>query len=100
MCGKGVTDRRTAEQNAKIQAMCRDVSQQVVWHGSRISQDGWRAMFAASLWGQKTVPNLDNTGFIILGRPTRRLPVKEASDLIDFIYAFGAEHNVKFKGDK
>ncbi len=32
-------DTRTLEQNARLNAMCQDVSRAVVWHGQRLSKD-------------------------------------------------------------
>jgi NinB protein. len=42
------------------------------------------------------VPNLDGTGFIILGQSTRAMSKKELSNLLELAYAFGAEHDVKW----
>lgn len=44
----------------------------------------------------KTVPNLDGTGFIVLGQSTRRMSKKELSDLLELAYAFGAEKGVNW----
>jgi hypothetical protein len=43
------------------------------------------------------VPNIDGNGFVVLGQHTRGFSKKQASDLIELINAFGAEHNVTFK---
>lgn len=87
---------RTNDQNAKLQAMCGDVAEQVQWHGQWLSKDDWRHMFVASYRkGQRAVPGIDG-GFVVLGASSRDLRVAEAADVIEIIYAFGAEHGVQW----
>jgi len=87
---------RTLDQNAKLNAMCGDVSAQVEWHGQWLSKDDWRHMFVASYRkGQKVVPGIDG-GFVVLGASSRDLRVKECADVIEIIYAFGSEHDVEW----
>ena len=87
---------RTLEQNARMWATLTDISEQVVWHGLKLTPEEWKHVFTATLKGQKTVPNLDGTGFIILGQSTRAMSKKELSNLLELAYAFGAEHDVKW----
>lgn len=87
---------RTSEQNNKLQAMLGDVAEQVVWHGQHLSKDDWRHMFVASYRkGQRAVPGIDG-GFVVLGASSRDLRVAECADVIEIIYAFGAEHGVRW----
>jgi hypothetical protein len=44
----------------------------------------------------RVVPNIDGTGFVPLGRSSSKLTVKEMTDLIELIFAFGAKHGVTF----
>lgn len=87
---------RTLEQNARMWATLTDISEQVVWHGLKLTPEEWKHVFTATLKGQKTVPNLDGTGFIILGQSTRTMSKKELSNLLELAYAFGAERDVKW----
>jgi len=87
---------RTLEQNARMWATLTDISEQVVWHSLKLTPEEWKHVFTATLKGQKTVPNLDGTGFIILGQSTRAMSKKEFSNLLELAYAFGAEHDVKW----
>ena len=87
---------RTLEQNARMWATLTDISEQVVWHGLKLTPEEWKHVFTATLKGQKTVPNLDGTGFIILGQSTRTMSKKEFSNLLELAYAFGAEQGVKW----
>jgi hypothetical protein len=94
MCGRG--ERRSLEQNDRMWAMLTDVSQQVDWHGQRLSKEEWKDVFTAALKRQKVVPGLDG-GFVVLGTSTRRMTVAEVSELMELIAAFGAERSVQFK---
>ena len=90
---------RSLEQNALLWACLHDVSQQVIWHGRRLSPESWKHLFSASLNGQEAVPNLSGDGFVVLGKSTSKMRVSEMRDLIEIIFAFGAEQGVKWKRD-
>lgn len=88
---------RTLEQNAKLWAMLNDVSEQVNWHGQKLTPEDWKHVFSAALNQQRVVPNIDSTGFVVLGQSTSKMAVRQMADMIELINAFGAEHGVKFK---
>lgn len=88
---------RTLEQNAKLWAMLTDVSQQVNWHGQKLSQEDWKHVFSAALNQQRVVPNLDGNGFVVLGQSTSRMSVSQMSEMIELMHAFGAQNGVIFK---
>lgn len=86
--------KRTSEQNRKLNAMCGDLAEQVLWHGQAIGKDDWRHMFVAAYRKeQRIVPGI-NGGFVVLGASSRKLTVSECSEVIEMIYAFGAEREV------
>ena len=85
---------RNLEQNAKMWAMLHDIEQQCEWHGIKLADEEWKDLFSAGLVKSKVVPNLDGTGFVILGQRTSQMTKSQMSDLIELIYAFGAERNV------
>lgn len=87
---------RTLEANAAMWAMLKDVSEQVVWHGRRLSSESWKHVFTSALKKQDVVPNLDGTGFVVLGQSTSSMSKREMSDLLELIAAFGAQNNVQF----
>lgn len=88
---------RTLEQNSKLWATLTDVSEQVNWHGQKLTPEDWKHVFSAALNQQRVVPNIDSTGFVVLGQSTSKMTVRQMSDMIELINAFGAEHGVKFK---
>lgn len=88
---------RTLDQNARFWAMCTDVSEQLTWHGVRLSPPDWRLVFLDALKREvRMVPNLDGNGFVNLGRSSSDLSKEEMSDLMLLIEKFGAEHGVVF----
>ena len=98
--GANAPRRRNGAQNDRLNAMCGDVAKQVVWHGQRLSRDDWRHMFVASFRkGQKVVPGIDG-GFVVLGASSRQLTEAECSEVIELLFAFGAEHNVQWRNEK
>lgn len=84
---------RTLEQNAKLWAMLGDLSRQIHWHGQKLTPENWKDMCTAALKRQQVVPGIDG-GFVVLGTSTRRMTKPEMGELIEFMYAFGAQHNV------
>ena len=88
---------RSLEQNAKLWACLTDVSNQVNWHGRKLSPESWKCVFSASLKAQDVVPNIDGTGFVVMAQSTSNMTIKEMVDLIELIHAFGAQNNVVFR---
>lgn len=90
---------RSTEQNAKMHAMLGEVSSQVVWYGRKLSVEDWKNIFSASLRKAQVVPGIDPGTVVPLGIHTSTMTVDEMSNMIELIYAFGAdpEHLVTFK---
>jgi len=86
---------RTLEQNAALWPLLEEISQQVLWHGLRLTEKQWKDIFTATLKGQQSVPNLEGNGFIILGQSSSKMSKKEFSDLLTLAQAFAAQHDVK-----
>jgi len=86
---------RSAQANAKMWAMLRDLSQQVVWHGQKLHESDWKTVMTAALKRYRIVPGIDG-GFVMLGSSTSRMTVAEMCELIDLIEAFGAQQGVRF----
>ena len=91
---------RNSEQNARLWASLGEVAKQVEWYGKKLTPEDWKNIFSASLRKLTVVPNLDGSGFVALGLSTSSMTKREMSDLLELIYAFGAERGVVFKDDK
>lgn len=91
---------RTLGQSAKLHAMLADVARQVEWpvNGKmeRLSVDDWKAVVVASLMQEKRMAAGLRGGFVILGKRTSSMSIREMSDAIEFLYSFGAEHGVQW----
>jgi hypothetical protein len=88
--------KRSIPQNDKLWATLTDVSQQVVWHGQKLTPEDWKDMFTASLRKARVVPGIDPGSFVLLGLHTSDMSKGEMSDLLELIHAFGAERGVVF----
>ena len=87
---------RSLEQNSRLWASLNEISKQVDWHGRKLTPEDWKHVFSASLKKMEVVPNLEGTGFVALGLSTSKMTKRELSDLLELVYAFGAEHGVLF----
>ncbi|OZI74567.1 recombination protein NinB [Bordetella genomosp. 12] len=89
---------RTLGQSAKLHAMLADVSRQVKWpvNGQleRLSIDDWKAVIVASLMQEKRMAAGVRGGFVILGKRTSSMTIREMSECIEFLYSFGDEQGV------
>jgi hypothetical protein len=89
--------RRSVSQNSAMWAALTDVATQVRWHGLTLDTSDWKLLFLDALKREnRMVPNLDNNGFVSLGRSSSDLTKEEMSDLIELIHAFGSNHGVVF----
>ena len=86
---------RTTDQNSKLWAMLSDVSRAKP-EGRVHTAEIWKCLFMNAL-GHETAfeTGLDNRPFPI-GFQSSRLTKAQMSDLIEFVYAYGAEHDVKW----
>jgi hypothetical protein len=87
---------RSLEQNARMWAMLSEVGAQVTWYSKKLTPEDWKHVFSSSLRKLDVVPNLDGTGFVALGLSTSQMTKSEMTDMIEAIYAFGAERGVRF----
>lgn len=89
------TEGRSLDQNAKQWAMYTDLSEQLVWHGSKLSPTEWKDLLSHDWQGQKIVPGISG-GFCALGIKTSKLNKREFADLLEIVYAFGAQQGVQW----
>lgn len=87
---------RTLEQNALLWPLLGALSRQLDWHGQKLSSDDWKDLLTASLTRQRSAPAIDGGGFVVFGQRTSQFTKSMLSQLIELIYAFGAERGVDF----
>ena len=86
---------RSKDQNVKMWAMISDVSRARP-QGRCHTPDVWKALFMKACGhAVQFTEGLDGEPFPV-GFRSSRLSVRQMSDLIETIYMYGAEHNVKW----
>ncbi|MCH8506471.1 MAG: recombination protein NinB, partial [Ectothiorhodospiraceae bacterium] len=60
-----------------------------------MAREEWKDLFTTSLRKQSMAPGIDG-GMVILGLHTRRLSKQEFSDLIELMYEFGSNRDVRW----
>lgn len=93
---------RSNEQNAILHAVLTDIANQIDWHGKKLNPDIWKRLCVASWLREKNqspvlIPALDGSGFDVVYEKTSKLTVTQCSELLEWCFAFGAEHGVKFR---
>jgi hypothetical protein len=93
--------KRSTEQNARMWAMLTDVSKQATHMGRRYTPEEWKVLFMQAI-GQEVqfVPALDGKTFVPFGYRSSELSKAEMSELIESIFAWGAQNGVVFHDDE
>lgn len=89
-------NKRTLEQNARLHAMIDDVAEQLTHYGQKLPAWKWKRLFVASMADIEIIPGLGAGEFVPMWKSTTELSVPEASDLMEIVAAYGAEHGVVF----
>lgn len=94
--------RRTLPQNDLLHVLATAVATQVDWpigSGKKRDIEAWKDIFTAALLSAKheldVVPGIEG-GFVLLGMHTSQMKKAEMGELIELIYAFGANHGLTF----
>lgn len=90
---------RNGEQNALLHALIGEIAASVEWAGKRRDAETWKRLLVAAWCRVKgehmeILPALDGHGVDIVPARTSALSKKECADLISFIEAWAAEHEV------
>ena len=97
----GLNEQRTLDQNKKFHAMLTDIAKQVVWDGDKHDQAWWKFIVLGAAYGQVFVRNPFGEGFVCANkRRSSGLEIPSMADLIEQLYAFGAEKDVKWTDEK
>ena len=96
-------ERRSDAQNRLLHSVLQDIAQQVDWHGKKFDVVTWKRLCMAA-WlreaggNPELIPALDGSGFDVIYERTSKLNKTQCSELIEWCFAFGADHGVKFRG--
>lgn len=87
--------KRTTDQNARMWAMLTDIATQKTHMGRRYTPDQWKVLFMHACGREvQFIPALDGSTFIPWGQSSSDLSKGEMSELIEFLFAWGAENGV------
>jgi hypothetical protein len=89
--------KRTLPQNDRMWAMLTDIATQKEHVGRKYTPDQWKVLFMHACGREvQFVPALDNSTFIPWGQSSSDLSKQEMTDLIEFMFQWGAENGVRF----
>lgn len=95
--------KRTSDQNRRMWPLLHDLSAQVIWYGQKYTPDDWKDLITALVAKtkneqQRTAPGICG-GVVMFGSRTSKMRVSEMVEVIEAIYWFGTEQNVKFSDE-
>lgn len=83
----------TEQQRKILNAACGDLSDQISWHGFRLSKDDWRHMLAGTFLGWRLMPGIDlgegRHSMIMLGGSSLDLNKEQCMQAIEMAFAIG-----------
>ena len=91
---------KTREQEEKYHAMIGDIAKQAQHMGAKWSAEDWKRLLVDQFLREaedkqsKIVPNLDGTGIVQLGLQTRNFTKEQASEFVEWLYAWSAENGI------
>lgn len=94
-------EKRSDAENRMLHAMLGYISKRMEWAGSKRDPETWKRLLTAA-WlrarGEpvEMLPALDGCGVDIVFRRTSSLTRKECAELIEFIFAWGADNDIQF----
>ncbi|QOI04587.1 recombination protein NinB [Pseudomonas savastanoi] len=92
---------RSGEQNKKLHASLTNISRQVEHAGRKWDVLIWKRLLTAA-WLREAgdqpqlIPAVDGHGFDVVYERTSKLTVAQCASLLEWIAAFGAEHQVRW----
>jgi hypothetical protein len=94
-------EKRSDEQNRRFHAMCADISRAgIQWAGKPRTPEQWKVLLVsghatATKEGAEIIPGIEGE-FVNIRESTALMSKKRGSSLIEYTFAFGAEHGVRW----
>ena len=91
---------KSREQEEKYHAMISEIAKQAQHMGASWDAESWKRLLVDQFCkdtGLKTgvvMPNLSGDGIVQLGFQTRKFTKEQASEFVEWLYAWSAEHGV------
>lgn len=93
-------DARSIEQNALLWSWLTAISEQLPWHGEKLSPNDYKDILTAGLRQSHVVPGINEGTYVPLGLRTSSMSRSEMTALLELIAAFAAEHGVKLPDEE
>jgi len=87
--------KRSLSQNNKQWVLLNDISQQIEWHGEKLTPEEFKWLLTAAVKGTKCVRGVDG-GVVMMGQSTSDKDKEWFSELIEYYYYFGSDRGVKW----
>ena len=97
------TASKSRVQEEKYHAMIGEIAKQTQHLGSKWDAESWKRLLVDQFCrdnGIKTgavIPNLSGDGIVQLGHQTRKFTKEQASEFVEWLHAWGAEHGVIYE---
>ena len=97
------TASKSRVQEEKYHAMIGEIARQTQHLGSKWDAESWKRLLVDQFCrdnGIKTgavIPNLSGDGIVQLGHQTRKFTKEQASEFVEWLHAWGAEHGVTYE---
>ena len=94
---------KSRDQEEKYHAMIGEIAKQAQHLGAKWDSESWKRLLVDQFCkdnGLKTgavIPNLAGNGIVQLGMQTRNFTKEQASEFVEWLFAWGAEHGVTFE---
>ena len=94
---------KSRDQEEKYHAMIGEVAKQAQHLGAKWDAESWKRLLVDQFCkdnGLKTgavIPNLSGDGIVQLGMQTRNFTKEQASEFVEWLFAWGAEHGVTYE---
>jgi len=90
---------RSLDANALLHSLITELANQLQWAGKKRDVEIWKRLLVAAWCRTKgepieILPAIDGNGVDIVPARTSKLSKKDCSDLIEYIYAYGAENGI------
>ena len=92
---------RSSAENRLLHSLLGHISETKEWAGKRRDIDTWKRLLVAA-WCRainepvELLPALDGNGVDVVYRKTSKLTRKECAELIEYIFAWGADNDIVF----
>lgn len=89
-------------QEEKYHAMIGEIAKQASHMGAKWDAEDWKRLLLHDFAKQmnlpqsRIIPSLDGTGIVQLGFQTRKFTKEQASEFVEFLYAWGAQNGITY----